>query len=55
MKKLTWLVSVMLLIAVAGCGTINGLGEDISAIGGWFSRGSEHVQENMGGGADLDY
>ncbi len=55
MRKLTWIASVFLLAAMAGCGTIKGLGEDISAVGGWFSRGSEHVQENMGKKSSLDY
>jgi len=55
MKKVTLMVSVLLMLCVVGCGTIKGLGEDISAVGGWFSRGSESVQENMGGSSDLDY
>jgi predicted small secreted protein len=56
MKKFYWLVSVVVLMSIAGCGTIKGLGEDISAVGGWFSRGSTHVQENIGrGSSDLDY
>ncbi|MCK5214310.1 MAG: hypothetical protein KAR05_03040 [Candidatus Omnitrophica bacterium] len=39
---------IALLFCLTGCGTIKGLGEDISTVGGWLSRGSDHVQENIG-------
>ncbi|MCK5214311.1 MAG: hypothetical protein KAR05_03045 [Candidatus Omnitrophica bacterium] len=40
---------IALLFCLAGCGTIKGIGEDITAIGGWFTRGSDSVQDNIGG------
>ena len=55
MKKLLLLaLFICFTISLLGCGTIKGLGEDISTVGGWFTRGSDHVKENMGKKSD-DY
>ena len=45
MKKII-LSAICLLLATAfiGCGTIKGLGEDITAVGGWLTRASEKTQ-----------
>ena len=46
MKKMV-LAGVCLVLAVAciGCNTIRGLGEDVSAVGGWVVKGADNVQE----------
>ena len=45
MKKLILLgISVILMAAIAGCSTIKGLGEDVSAVGGWLTKGSDRAQ-----------
>lgn len=33
-----------LLLTIAGCETIKGIGKDISTVGGWLTRGSEKAQ-----------
>lgn len=46
MKKLILLVvSVILMAAVTGCGTVKGMGEDLGAVGGWLTKGSQQAQE----------
>ena len=42
MKKVSLLVlCTILVLAAAGCGTIKGLGEDISTVGRWLMKGSD--------------
>ena len=51
MKKACMLVVCGLLILIsAGCETIKGIGKDVSAVGGWLTRGSEKAQ-NPGPGS----
>jgi len=38
-------VCLMLTVTSIGCGTIRGIGEDISAVGGWLIKGVEGVKE----------
>ena len=35
----------LILLTVAGCNTIKGLGKDFDAIGGWIIKGSEKAKE----------
>jgi predicted small secreted protein len=35
----------LLILAVAGCSTIKGLGDDISTVGSWLMKGSDAVKE----------
>ncbi len=35
----------MFMVAAVGCGTIKGLGQDVSAVGGWFVKSSDKVKE----------
>jgi len=45
MKKIYLLVfSGLLLLAMAGCGTIKGIGQDISTVGHWLTRGSDNAK-----------
>jgi len=37
----------MLLLTAVGCGTIKGIGEDVSAFGGWMTRGSKAATEQQ--------
>ena len=46
MKKVCLLIVCgVMLLTLAGCNTIKGFGEDISAVGGWMIKGSENVKE----------
>ena len=45
MKKICLLIfSSLLLLAIAGCGTIKGMGQDIATVGHWLTRGSDTVK-----------
>jgi predicted small secreted protein len=33
-----------LVLGTSACGTVKGLGEDISSVGGWFVKGSDKVE-----------
>ena len=46
MKKIV-LTGICLVLMMTGisCGTIKGMGEDISAVGGWVTTGSDNVKE----------
>ena len=35
------------VVSLAGCNTIRGIGDDVTAVGGWITRGSEHVEESV--------
>ena len=46
MKKICFYVlCVLLILSIAGCGTIKGMGDDISTLGGWLIKGSDAVKE----------
>ena len=46
MKKISLLAVCLLLVVTSiGCSTIKGVGEDLSAIGGWITKGSDNVKE----------
>ncbi|MCK5014941.1 MAG: hypothetical protein KAS66_14105 [Candidatus Omnitrophica bacterium] len=48
MKKVILNVLVFaFVVSLAGCSTIKGIGDDIQAVGGWISNGSEHVEESI--------
>jgi predicted small secreted protein len=34
----------LLALSIAGCGTIKGMGEDVSTVGHWLTRGSDTVK-----------
>jgi len=38
-------ICLVLMIGSIGCGTIKGVGEDLGAIGGWVTKGSDSVRE----------
>lgn len=38
-------ICLVLMVVSIGCGTIKGLGEDVSTIGGWVTKGSDNVKE----------
>ena len=49
MKK--FLLSILLglmMVSAVGCGTIKGMGEDISTVGKWLAKGSDNVKQNTG-------
>lgn len=41
-------VALTMIVSLYGCNTMKGVGNDLSAVGGWITRGSEHVEENVG-------
>ena len=46
MKKVCFFILCSLLIlTIAGCGTMKGMGKDISTLGGWLIKGSDAIQE----------
>ena len=44
-RMLLAVVCLMLVITCIGCNTIGGLGEDLTAVGGWVTKGSDKVEE----------
>ena len=38
-------ICLVLLVTGISCGTIKGMGEDIGAVGGWVTKGSDNVKE----------
>jgi len=49
MSKLVLSSAVVICVMVfTGCGTIRGIGEDITSLGGAFSKGSDHYKEAIG-------
>ncbi len=47
MKRLwVFIVCAFLMSAIAGCGTIKGLGDDISTVGKWLTRSSDNVTKD---------
>jgi len=44
-KTCLFVLCVLLILTVAGCGTIRGLGEDINTVGKWLMKGSDAVKE----------
>ena len=48
MKKFALgVICLMLTVVCIGCNTIKGLGEDVSTVGGWVTKGADNV-ENSG-------
>lgn len=39
------IVAGVLLVTAVGCGTVKGIGEDITTVGHWFTRGSNRASE----------
>ena len=37
----------LFIFTALGCGTIKGFGDDISAVGRWFSNGSDNVKDSL--------
>lgn len=44
-KVVIFIIGGLLMSALAGCGTIAGVGEDLKTMGGWITRGSDSVQK----------
>ena len=38
-------ICLAFLVVGIGCSTIKGMGEDISAVGGWVTKSSDNVKE----------
>ncbi|MEL7129388.1 MAG: entericidin [Pseudomonadota bacterium] len=49
-KTVLGAIAAVVCVALAGCNTIYGLGEDIEAAGKGLQSGSETVEEQLGGG-----
>lgn len=45
MKKFRLILCFSLTLICTGCSTIKGLGEDVSTLGRWITRGVDNVQE----------
>ena len=35
------------IVSFYGCNTMKGIGNDVQAVGGWITGGSEHVEESI--------
>jgi predicted small secreted protein len=45
MKKIClFVLGGLLALSIAGCGTIKGMGEDVSTVGRWLTKGSDTVK-----------
>ena len=45
MKKIYLFVfSGLLLLVMSGCGTVKGIGQDISTVGHWVTRGADNAK-----------
>ena len=46
MKKMSLAaVCMVLMFTSISCGTVKGVGEDLTAVGGWVTKGSDNVKE----------
>lgn len=45
MKTMMTVLAGLMIISFSGCGTVKGLGEDITSVGGWFQKSSTSVKE----------
>lgn len=46
MNKIVIMLHVLVCVVfISGCGTIQGIGEDITSLGGFISDGSDHYKE----------
>jgi predicted small secreted protein len=46
MKKFVlFVLAGLLLTTVIGCGTVKGIGEDVTTIGNWLTRGSDRAKQ----------
>ena len=46
-KACLFILSGLLILSIAGCSTIKGLGNDISTLGSWLTKGSDAVKIGM--------
>jgi len=46
MRKMLLVVTCLMLVTIVGCGTMKGIGEDFSTLGGWIKTGSDKVKNN---------
>ncbi len=46
-KLYFWIILSVVSISLTGCGTIKGVGEDLTTVGGWISQSSDHVKHQM--------
>jgi predicted small secreted protein len=44
-KDCLFVLCSLLILAIAGCSTIKGMGDDISTVGNWLMKGSDAVKE----------
>ena len=47
-KLILGMITLMVIGSFYGCNTMKGIGNDLSAVGGWITKGSEHVEEGVG-------
>ena len=47
-KILLNIIVVIACLSLYGCGTLKGIGEDITSLGGFISDGSDHYKEAVG-------
>ncbi len=46
-KTCLFVLCGLFIFTTVGCGTIKGFGDDISAVGRWFSKGSDNVKDSI--------
>ncbi len=47
-KAILTIVVLAAIVSLYGCNTMKGIGNDLTAVGGWITSGSEHVEESVG-------
>lgn len=48
MKRAVLSIALLALMAsIYGCSTVRGLGNDVATVGGWITKGSDHVEESV--------
>lgn len=45
-KAYLFVLCGLLILTIAGCGTIKGLGDDIGTVGKWLTKGSNSVTKD---------
>lgn len=47
-KTILTIVALAAIVSFYGCNTMKGIGNDLTAVGGWITSGSEHIEESVG-------
>ena len=40
-------ITLLAVVGMTGCSMVKGLGEDVSTVGNWITKGSTHVEESI--------